>query len=294
MEYLFQPDSVPYDAFVQVADRITGERSNLTPSERRIAEAILADPQLVAFGTVADLAARAGAGAATVVRLANKVGFDGFSGLQLAVQEELSRRLRPAAERIRQPSPSDAIGRTTDIELDNVAETLNGIDRGTFERAVGFLVDPSRTIVLISGDASAGIALQCASELSALRPHVRFVSGNEVAVLRELALLEAGDVIVAMDLRRYDSWVVDAVHLAATLDCDVIAISDSLLSPIAVPAAAAFAVVAGGAGPFDSHVGTLALCNALVTACAGRLRASATSRLDRFEAMWHEAKALRE
>ena len=294
MEYLFRSESVPYDAFVQVADRITAERSNLTPSERRIAEAILADPQLVAFGTVADLAARAGAGAATVVRLANKVGFDGFSGLQLAVQEELSRRLRPAAERIRQASPSDAIGRTTDIELDNVAETLNGIDRGTFDRAVGFLVDPSRTIVLISGDASAGIALQCASELSALRPDVRFVSGNEVAVLRELALLEAGDVIVAMDLRRYDRWVVDAVHLAANLDCDVIAISDSLLSPIAVPAAAAFAVVAGGAGPFDSHVGTLALCNALVTACAGRLRESATYRLDRFEALWHEAKALRE
>ena len=75
-----------------------------------------------------------------------------------------------------------------------------------------------------------------------------------------------------MDLRRYDRWAVDAVHLAGTLDCDVIAISDSLLSPFAVPAAAAFAVVAGGAGPFDSHVGTLALGNALVTACAGRLR----------------------
>ena len=36
-------ESVPDDAFVQVADRITVERSNLTPSERRIAEAILAD-----------------------------------------------------------------------------------------------------------------------------------------------------------------------------------------------------------------------------------------------------------
>ena len=147
--------------------------------------------------------------------------------------------------------------------------------------------------MLISGDASAGIALQCASELSALRSHVRFVSGNEVAVLRELALLEAGDVI--------GRWIYDVMTVGWSTPssrCNArmrhIAISDSLLSPIAVPAAAAFAVVAGGAGPFDSHVGTLALCNALVTACAGRLRASATSRLDRFEAMWHEAKALRE
>jgi DNA-binding MurR/RpiR family transcriptional regulator len=279
---------------VQVSDRIVGESSHLTPSERRIAEVILHEPELVAFGTVADLAAKASAGAATVVRLANKIGFDGFTGLQQAVQEELSRRLRPAAERIRHAPPSDAIGHTMGIELDNVAETLNGIDRAMFERAVDLLVDPSRTIVVLSGDASAGVAMQCASELAALRPDVRLVSGNQVSVLRQLALMESGDVVVAIDLRRYDSWVIDAVHLAASLDCDVIAVSDSLLSPIAVPAAAAFAVVAGGVGPFDSHVGTLALCNAMVTACAGRLRETATYRLDRFEAMWRDARALRE
>ena len=34
-------------------------------------------------------------------------------------------------------------------------------------------------------------------------------------------------------------------------------------------------VAAEGAGPFDSHVGTLALGNALVTGVAGRLRHSA-------------------
>lgn len=271
-----------------------GESTHLTPSERRIAEVILSDPELVAFGTVAELAGRAGAGAATVVRLANKIGFDGFTGLQQAVQEELSRRLRPAAERIRRALPTDAVGRTTSIELDNVADTLNGADRGAFDRAVDLFVDPSRRIVVLSGDASAGVAMQFASDLSSLRPDVRFVAGNEVGVLREVALLEPGDVVVAIDLRRYDSWIVDAVHLALSFECDLVSISDSLLSPIATDAEAAFAVAAGSAGPFDSHVGTLALCNAIVTACAAQLRESATHRLDRLEAVWHEAKALRE
>ena len=291
--------SVPVDwartiSGVQVTDRIMGESANLTPSERRIAEVILNDPELVAFGTVAELASRATAGAATVVRLANKIGFDGFTGLQHAVQEELSRRLRPAAERIRHASPSDALGRTTGIELDNVAATLNGVDRATFDRAVELMVDPARRIAIVSGDASTGVALQCASDLAALRREVRSITGNEVSVLRQLALLERGDVVVAIDLRRYDSWLVDAVELASSLGGSVISISDSLISPIAVPAEAAFAVVAGGAGPFDSHVGTLALCNALVTACAGRLRESATSRLERFEQLWRDAQALRE
>ena len=34
--------------------------------------------------------------------------------------------------------------------------------------------------------------------------------------------------------------------------------------------------------------------NALVTACAGRLRDSASHRLERFEQLWHDARALRE
>ena len=39
---------------------------------------MLAIPQVVGFGTVADLADAADAGAATVVRLANKLGYDGL------------------------------------------------------------------------------------------------------------------------------------------------------------------------------------------------------------------------
>jgi hypothetical protein len=54
----------------------------------------------------------------------------------------------------------------------------------------------------------------------------------------------------------------------------------------------AFTVAAEGAGPFDSHVGTLTLANALVTGVAGRLRATATARLDRLEAEWRDAGAL--
>ena len=75
----------------------------------------------------------------------------------------------------------------------------------------------------------------------------------------------------------------------------VVAVTDGPLSPARRPApVAAFDVVAEGAGPFDSHVGTLALLHALVAGVADRLRASATGRLDRIEAAWRAAAALRE
>ena len=71
---------------MEVEERIGKAGAQLTPAERRVAEVVLSRPQLVAFGTVAELADTAGSGAATVVRLASKLGYDGFTGLQSAVQ----------------------------------------------------------------------------------------------------------------------------------------------------------------------------------------------------------------
>ena len=85
-----------------VAETVRAHGGQLTPTERRIATIVLASPQIVGFGTVADLADEADAGAATVVRFANKLGYDGFVGLQHAVRRDLSGQLRPAAERIRE------------------------------------------------------------------------------------------------------------------------------------------------------------------------------------------------
>jgi len=279
---------------VDVAGRVAELAELLTPAERRVAHQVLTRPELIAFGTVAELAAESQAGAATVVRLATKLGYDGFTGLQDAVQTELGKRLRPAAQRIREPAPDDVIGRTLANELENLQATLEQSRHAGFEIAVTHLVDPAKRIGVLSGEASRGIATHFTGELGSLRGGVTLIDGNEVAVLRELALLSPGDVVVAIDLRRYDRWTVEALRWAREHEIEVIALSDSALSPIAENAVAAFTVAAAGAGPFASHVGTLALLNAIVTAAAARLKKSAAQRLDRLEMAWQRAGALRD
>jgi DNA-binding MurR/RpiR family transcriptional regulator len=277
---------------MDVAGRIAQWGPQLTPAERRVADVVLQRPQLVAFGTVAELAAEAGSGAATVVRLAGKLGFDGFTALQDAVQAELAHRLRPAAERIRQPVAADVVGRTMATELDNVQSTLESADRAAFDHAVAAMAGRTAKIAVISGEASSGIARQAVGELSLLRDGVELVVGSEVAVVRSIALLGEGDVCLVIDLRRYDRWVLDAARWAGERGATLIALTDSSLSPLALLADASFTVVAASAGPFDSHVATLALLNAMVAAVADRLRSSATDRLDRIEDAWRTAGAL--
>ena len=107
-----------------------------------------------------------------------------------------------------------------------------------------------------------------------------------------VALLDPGDVVVAMDLRRYERWVVAAAKAAAESGARLVAVTDSALSPLAEQADAVFTVEASSPGPFDSHVGTLALTHALVAGVAARLRRSATDRLDRIERTWARSGAL--
>ena len=278
-----------------VSAQIDAHLRALTPAERRVAAVVADDPEAVAFGTVADVARQAGTSGATVVRLAAKLGFDGFVELQAAVQEELTRRLRPASERIRRPAPGDVLDAALAVEMGNVAATLDGIDRAAFDQAVKLLSGPTRgsgRVFVVSGDASAGVAALFADELSMLRPGVVHVAGSEVRVARQLADVGPGDVVLVIDLARYDRAVLDAAGRAAARGAALLALTDSALSPLAGAATVTFTASVTGAGPFDSHVGLLALANALLAGVAARLRRSATDRLDQVEAAWRSADAL--
>ncbi|HEY4332239.1 MAG TPA: MurR/RpiR family transcriptional regulator [Ilumatobacteraceae bacterium] len=271
---------------MEVAGRITEAGASLTTAERRVAEIVLSQPELVAFGTVADLADAAGAGAATVVRLAAKLNFDGFTALQAAIQNELSNQLRPAAVRIREARGGLAVQRHLQRELDNVQTTLLAIDQTVIADVVAHVANRERSVLVLSGDASSGVSLQFVGDLGALRSGVELLGGNEVAVSRRLSQIAPGDVIVAIDLRRYDRWVVATAREAKRRGAWLLSLTDSALSPLATLADVSMVLSAGGVGPFDSHVGTLALLNVLVAAAAEELRESATDRLDRAEAAW--------
>ena len=277
---------------MEVEDRVRQAGAQLTAAERRVAEVVLDRPQLVGFGTVADLASAAGAGAATVVRLAAKLGFDGFSALQASVQRDLAHQLRPAAERIREIGGEQPIERHRAAELSNVQATVDAVDPVTLDAVVTLLADSDREVLVLAGDAERGVALQFATDLGALRAGVAMVGGSDIAVRRALALTAADSTLVVVDLRRYERWVLEAVDVSKQAGHTVVALSDGLLSPLAMMADYSFAIAAASVSPFDSHVGTLALLDLLVAAAAERLKESAADRLQRVEKAWAAGASL--
>jgi DNA-binding MurR/RpiR family transcriptional regulator len=276
---------------MDVAERIRKQSASLTAAERRVASAILESPQAVGFGTVADLARTADVGAASVVRLANKLGFDGYSELQHSIQADLSAQLRPAAERIHEDT-SPSVAAHAESELANVRATLATVSDDTLSVLVDRLADLERPVLIVSGDASNGVSRQFASELAQLRGGVALVEGSDVGVSRQLALTDISATAIVIDLRRYERWILDTHEAIESLGIWSAGITDSVLSPIATRADATFLVTGGAVGPFDSHVGTLSLLNLIASSVATTLRATAADRLDAIESAWRSRGAL--
>lgn len=277
---------------MEVAQRIEARRDSLTPVERRVAEAVLGAPERVAFGTVAELARAAGTSGASVMRFATALGFDGFSALQASIQRDLGQRLRPATARIRNPASPHVLDTAAAQALHQIEHTFASVDRRQFTRTVGLLADTDHTLALLAGDAAHGIAAQASQELAMLRAGVTHVAGNEVQVRRQLADLRRGDVVLAVDVGRYDRWLVDALTTLATRRLTIIALSDAATSPLARLADVHFTIGIEGVGPFDSYLGALALLQTLTAAVAAELRTTAVRRLDHIEESWHDAGAL--
>jgi DNA-binding MurR/RpiR family transcriptional regulator len=279
---------------VEVSERIRIHSASLTAAERRVAEAILRSPQAVGFGTVADLADSAKVGAASVVRLASKLGFDGYSDLQASIQHDLLRQLRPAVERIEETLGDGPRSAHAAVELANVRATIEAADSRSIEQLTSRVADLGRPVVILSGEASAGVAQQFTDQLEQLRDDVRVLGGSDVAVRRAIAVLPSEATAVVIDLRRYERWVLDAHASLRDRGVWSAAFTDSILSPLAARADVTFVVSADSVGPFDSHVGTLALLNLIGAEVAGALRSSARDRLAAVEEAWSRHGSLTE
>ena len=91
-------------AYEPLRDRLLSYVNALSRQQRLIADYLLDHLQEVPFLSVPQLAERAGASEATVVRFCRSIGFKGFSDMKMAVVESLREELR---------SPGSPAGATT-------------------------------------------------------------------------------------------------------------------------------------------------------------------------------------
>lgn len=270
---------------VSTLDLIASVSSDLTPTQRRIAEAALAEPTLLAFGTVSDLAERVGTSRPSIVRFATRLGYAGYTELQEQVRDDLSKRLSRPSERIRGDGDPGVSARTA--INDGIASVFDAVRSDRIDALVTPLVK-ARNVWVLSGETSQAGAHALHSGLSMLRPGVHWLEEHSYGT--ELSDAKPGDTAVVIDFPRYRKQVTLAARVLAESCVNVVAITDSPLSPLVELADTWSQIKVPAVGPFDSSVPIVAMCELLVAQVARELQDAATDRIDRIEALWDQTE----
>ncbi len=138
-----------------VKDLIKDKQSDLTASERKVTALLQDDSMVAGLQSITKLAEDAGVSTPTIIRLARKLGFEGFPDLQNAIRDEVAARMREPLAKLEMAERADhqdhIVSRFAVAMAHNINRTIDRLDLAEFDEVAGLLSDPARTLFLLGG-----------------------------------------------------------------------------------------------------------------------------------------------
>lgn len=177
--------------------RIREMVQHITPSERIIADYILAHPEEMASMSVADLAERSGGSQAAIIRLCKSLGFKGYPDLKMKVVGDLQTQ---ETYEYREFSPNDPIGtivqNVSHNNMQSIRDTMKILDLGHLQRAVEALSKANR--IFFFGTGASNLIAQDAQQKFLRINKASFTFTDPTVQLTAAVTIQEGDVAVGI------------------------------------------------------------------------------------------------
>lgn len=263
-------DAVSAPASIEeLLDRIMEVSDGLPKRLRQCADYVVANPDRIAVSTVAEMAEAAGVQPSAFMRFCQVLGFSGFSQMQRLFRDsyipawpDYSTRL----EKLRQSgagSPSALLAEFVEAGRLSLETLTRTIDPRTLDVAVKALSEASMVhIVGLRRAFSVASYLAYGFE----KMNVPTMLHDHVGKLDSHHAIRAGDAVIAITFAPYSAETVALAEAGARAGASVVAITDSLASPLRPVTPLLLTVQEADFGDFRLLSATLSLAVALVVA----------------------------
>lgn len=262
----------------------------LSKGQKLIAEYIMKNYDKAAFMTAAKLGTSVGVSESTVVRFANELGFSGYPKLQKALQELIKNKLT-TVQRLELSndfvSEENALKGVLKSDIENIRATLEKINHETFEEVVNGIF-AAKNIYIIGLRSSTALSEFLGFYLNIILENVRTVSYGISDIFEQMINVSEGDLVIGIGFPRYASKTIDVLRFAQSKNANVVAITDSLLSPLATEANITLIAQSNMASFVDSLVAPLSVINALIIAVGMREKKKISTTFNSLEEIWKD------
>lgn len=209
----------------------------LSASERRVAEAVLADPRVVRESTITELAGTSASAASTVARFCQRLGFDGYRQFRAAVIAALGyddARLGEfdlgEGEIDAGDAPEEIAAKIAFQEVRAIQATMAALDLDATARAAAALGGAKRIVLYGAGSSSLTAQDLCQKLARIGRPAVAETDVH--LALSRAALLDADSVLVGVSSRGETRETLDVLRAARRAGATTVSITNATSSSL--------------------------------------------------------------
>lgn len=222
---------------VGVVGRITESRADLPDALQRVADQVLRNPLEAAQLTLVDLAERSGTSPGTITRFCRVLGFDRYAHLKLALVADVNRTRTTdwrdeVGPRIDSSDPVDVLVSSIATQAATaVRDALDRVDRRALTACADALAS-ARRVDLIGMGGSSPVATELQLRLHRIgTPSWAWTDPHNA--LASAALLQVGDVVVAVSGSGRSVECIEVVREARDHGATTVALTAEVGSPLA-------------------------------------------------------------
>jgi DNA-binding MurR/RpiR family transcriptional regulator len=262
-----------FDAFKAM---LIANRDSLPPRLVQVAAFALENPDEIALGTAASIAAHASVQPSTLIRFAKRLGYAGFSDLQEVFRSELKSGWPDYRERLarlqvdrQSGGPHPLLSGFAESAMVSLERLLSKASEEDVGRAADILA-AADVIYLLGMRRAFPVTFYLAYALGKLG--VRAVMVDHVAGLAPEQLAEASkrDALVAISFTPYTPMTVDLTDRMASRGVPIIALTDSPFSPLSPNATVKFEIPEADYSGFRSLAATFCVAMAIAVATGAK------------------------
>lgn len=281
--------AAPGQEEVDIITRMKNGYDKMSKGHKRIATYILDHYEQAVFMTAAKLGEEVGTSESTVVRFAGGLGFEGYPEFQKALEAWIKSEWNNVAKvnmKYGKSTQSEILTSVLNADIEKIADTLQNVDVDAFEAAVD-IISNAKHVYVVGLRSCEPLADFLSFYLTMIRGDVILLRSTSVTELFEQMIrVDKDDVVIGISFPRYSMRTLKVMEFANDRNAKVIAITDSIHSPMNLYSACNLCARSDMVSIVDSLVAPLSLINALVVALCLKNPEQVKDNLKQLEQVW--------
>lgn len=273
-----------------IITRINEYYGRMSKGQKAISAFIYDHYDQAVFMTAAKLGDTVGVSESTVVRYAMFIGYEGYPEFQRDLEYWVQNKINSVQKigaKYGKSSQSEILNSVLQADIEKIQDTIHNLDPVAFETAVDIILE-AKTVYIMGVRSCEPLADFLQFYLNMIRGNVVLLRTTSVSeTFEQMIRIDDQDAFVGISFPRYSMRTLKAMEFANDRNAKVIAVTDSVHSPMNLYSSCNLFARSDMVSIVDSLVAPLSMINALVVAMCLKQPEEVKENLKNLEEAWN-------